>query len=100
MHAPQCILCTLRTQARALCVLQVDKAKRRIGLSMLPWSEAEAGRSREDIRVYIMPNRPPEPDFFERYEDAGVDQVIVMVGGRNIDSYLPRLDKLARMASG
>ena len=60
---------------------------------------AEAGRPRADIRVYIMPNRQPEPDFFARYEDAGVDQLIFMVGGRNIDSLLPRLDKLAGMAS-
>jgi len=59
---------------------------------------AEAGRSRADIKIYIMPNRAPQPDFFPRYEDAGVDQIIHMVGGRDLDGYLSRLDRLAKMA--
>ncbi|MBT6276478.1 MAG: LLM class F420-dependent oxidoreductase [Chromatiales bacterium] len=61
---------------------------------------AEAGRSRADITVNIMPNIAPQPDLLPRYEDEGVDQVIHMVGGRDLESYLPRLDRLAKMAFG
>jgi probable F420-dependent oxidoreductase len=60
----------------------------------------EAGRTRADIKVYIMPNRAPEPDSFTRYEDADVDQVIHMVGGNDLDSYLTRLDRMAKHAFG
>tara|TARA_B100000676_G_scaffold259800_1_gene269081 strand:- start:956 stop:1807 length:852 start_codon:yes stop_codon:yes gene_type:complete len=59
---------------------------------------ATAGRARDDILVYTMPNRAAQPDDFARYADLGVDQVIFMVGGRDIDGYLRRLDRMANIA--
>jgi alkanesulfonate monooxygenase SsuD/methylene tetrahydromethanopterin reductase-like flavin-dependent oxidoreductase (luciferase family) len=58
----------------------------------------EAGRTRADIKVYIMPNRAPSPDLWARYAQAGAEQLIFMVGGSDLDGYLKRLDKLADMA--
>ena len=58
----------------------------------------EAGRTREDVKIYLMPNQAPQPDLFPQYEDVGVEQVIHMVGGRDLDAYLSRLDRLAKMA--
>lgn len=58
----------------------------------------EAGRSRADVKVYIMPNCAAQADLFPRYQEAGVEQVIHMVGGQDLDGYLSRLDRLAKMA--
>lgn len=60
----------------------------------------QAGRSRDDIKIYIMPNCAPTPDLIPRYEDAGVEQLIFMVGGRDLDGYLKRLDKMAALLLG
>ncbi|MEM7405413.1 MAG: LLM class F420-dependent oxidoreductase [Pseudomonadota bacterium] len=67
-------------------------------LSALDQALSTAGRSRDDVRVHIMPNRPAAKDDLVRYAELGVQQVIYMVGGRDLDGYLRRLDALAGMA--
>lgn len=67
-------------------------------LASLARALAAAGRRREDVRVHIMPNRPPSQEDIVRYADLGVQQLVYMVGGRDLDSYLRRLDRLAEMS--
>jgi probable F420-dependent oxidoreductase len=60
---------------------------------------ANAGRSRKDVKIYIMPNAPArDADRFRRYEDVGVEQVVHMVGGRTLDDFKTRLDSMAKLA--
>jgi probable F420-dependent oxidoreductase len=58
----------------------------------------KAGRQRSDVRINIMPNQAPNAELIDQYREHGVDQVIFMVGGRDIDGYERRLDKLAGMS--
>ena len=68
-------------------------------LALLDRLLAKAGRSRKDIKIYIMPLRmSADGDAFKRYEDAGVEQVIPGVGGKSIDDFRSRLDALAKTA--
>ena len=60
---------------------------------------ANAGRSRKDVKIYVMPNAPArDSDRFKRYEDVGVEQVVHMVGGRGLDEQKSRLDAMAKLA--
>lgn len=60
--------------------------------------EAE-GRSRNEMRIFVLPNRPPSgPDMFKAYEDQGVEQVIHAVGGQTLDDVRERLDRMAKTA--
>lgn len=60
---------------------------------------ANAGRSRKDVKIYVMPNAPArDADRFKRYEDIGVEQVVHMVGGRGLDEFKTRLDGIAKLA--
>ncbi len=61
---------------------------------------AARGRSRDDVKVYILPNQAPKPDLFPRYEEAGVEQVIHLVPMKNMDDIRQRLDGIAKMAFG
>lgn len=54
-----------------------------------------AGRKRDEIQVAIGTRGRPEADDLTRYQDLGVDQLIVPVMGRDAESYLRRLDTLA-----
>ncbi|MBV1878258.1 MAG: LLM class F420-dependent oxidoreductase [Pseudomonadales bacterium] len=60
---------------------------------------AEAGRSRKDVKIYVMPNvAGRDPDRFKQYEELGVEQVIHAVGGRGLDEFKLRLDVMAKAA--
>ncbi len=60
---------------------------------------AANGRTREEISVSICPGRRPVTrDVIAAYEAAGVDQVICIVGGRDAEGTIQRLEELAREA--
>lgn len=70
-----------------------DTAQRLVLLDRLL---AEKGRSRRDVQVSISPYlMPTDFDLVQRYAEAGVDQVIVLVMGYDCDSLLARLDEIA-----
>ena len=55
----------------------------------------EAGRSRDDIRIFVGPNRHPvNPETVSAYGGLGVDQVIVPLFGRSIEQLEQRADGL------
>lgn len=57
---------------------------------------SEAGRRREDILVSATPHpRGADFDTIARYRDAGVDQIVLSVIGRDRDRLLEKLDALA-----
>lgn len=60
----------------------------------------EAGRARSDLDVFVSPGRGrPDADLFRQFRDAGVDQLIVAVMGRDLDAVRSRLDGLAELAA-
>ena len=59
---------------------------------------AEAGRNRDDIDIYTLPNQAPKAELFPRYEDLGVKQVIHLVPMKNIDDVRQRLDTLVKIS--
>ncbi len=62
---------------------------------------SRAGRSREEIEVYVSPPLPSiEPDSLRRYEAAGIDQVILPLLARNLDRLAHRADALAKLIPG
>ena len=59
---------------------------------------AENGRSREDVAVYVGPNKHPvTKDTVAAYADCGVQQLIVLVGGRDLDGFTRRAEKMAEI---
>jgi probable F420-dependent oxidoreductase len=59
----------------------------------------QRSRTRGDISVSICPGRRRlEDGDIERYAEAGVDQVILIAGGRDAESTIARFDDLARLA--
>jgi len=57
---------------------------------------AEQGRSRSDIEVYVGPNKHPiNAETVPAYEAAGVQQLNVMVAGRDLDGFKRRAEKMA-----
>lgn len=57
---------------------------------------AERGRNRDDIEIAVSPyGKKVDRDIAAAYEDAGVDQLILMIVGRNTDELERRLDSLA-----
>ncbi len=60
----------------------------------------ERGRTRADIKIYVLPNRAPKPELFQRYAELGVEQVIHLVPLKHIDDVRARLDRMAGMAFG
>lgn len=61
---------------------------------------AEAGRSRDDIKIHVWPEVKAErPEDLAVYRDAGVDQVSFMYFGRSRDSLLRRAESLAKLQS-
>jgi probable F420-dependent oxidoreductase len=57
------------------------------------------GRTRADIDVSICPmRRPATRELVEAYAEAGVDQVIFLVAGRDADDVVHRLEELAAVA--
>ena len=59
---------------------------------------AEQGRRRDDVHIYLMPNRSPRAELFPAYEDVGVEQLVHMVPLRELDDFKSRLDRLSKMA--
>jgi len=61
---------------------------------------SEAGRSRDEIRIYISPAaHPKEPEDLAPFADAGVDQLIIPFFARDLDGLERRADALAKLAS-
>ena len=57
---------------------------------------AEQGRSRSDIEVYVGPNKHPvTPETVAGYAAAGTQQLNVLVGGRDLDGFKRRAEKMA-----
>ena len=56
------------------------------------------GRSRADVKIYILPNRAVDDALLEGYAAQGVEQVIQLIPLRDIDDARARLDRLARLA--
>ena len=56
---------------------------------------AAAGRSRDDVRIYVSPYlRPAEPDTLRAYGDLGVEQVILPFFARSAEEAARALDGL------
>jgi len=59
---------------------------------------AEEERSRAEIAVYVGPNKHPvTPETVAAYADAGVQQLNVGVGGRDLDGFRRRAEKMAKI---
>ena len=59
----------------------------------------KAGRSRDDIRIYVGPNRNPvNPETVAEYAALGVEQVIVPLGARTLEKLEARTDSLLSLA--
>lgn len=56
---------------------------------------AEAGRSRSDIKIQVSPRGRYDSDMLARFRDAGVDQVVLPLFGRDADNVRKRADALA-----
>ena len=57
---------------------------------------AEQGRSRADVSVYVGPNKHPvTPATVAAYADCGVEQLIVGIGGRDLEGLTRRAEKMA-----
>ena len=59
---------------------------------------AERGRSRAELRIAISPGRDAmDPASIPRFEELGVEQLVVPFGGRDADSFERRADRLAAL---
>jgi probable F420-dependent oxidoreductase len=56
---------------------------------------AEAGRSRSDVKIQASPRGGYDPDTLARFRDAGVDQIVLPLFGRDAESVRKRADTLA-----
>lgn len=64
-------------------------------LSELDGLLAEAGRSRDDITVYVGPNsHPVTPDTVAQYRDLGVEQLVVPMAASNSDKLKTRMERI------
>lgn len=54
-----------------------------------------AGRQRSEVKVAVGARGRPDADALRRFEDLGVDQVIVPVLARDAEGFLRRMDALA-----
>lgn len=55
-------------------------------------------RSRAEVAIYVGPNKHPiTPNSVREYADAGVQQLNVPVGGRDIDGFRRRAEKMAKI---
>ncbi len=70
----------------------------REGIEQLVRLLADRGRARGDVQVSICPYlRPLEKGDVSRYEDAGVDQLILFAAAADRDGLQARLDELAAL---
>lgn len=57
---------------------------------------SENGRTRSEVEIYVGPNKHPiTAETVGAYSDVGVDQLNVPVGGRDIDGFTRRAEKMA-----
>lgn len=61
---------------------------------------ANANRSRSDVTIQVSPRGGSDPDTLARFRDAGVDQVVLPLFGRDADSLRKRADALAAVTLG
>lgn len=55
-------------------------------------------RSRSEVAIYVGPNKHPiTPITVQEYADAGVQQLNVPVGGRDLDGFKRRAEKMAKV---
>lgn len=70
-------------------------------LPVLDEELAAAGRSRDEIRLYVGPNRHPvNAETVAAYRDLGVEQIIVPLGARSLDKLEARTDALLASVHG
>jgi len=66
------------------------------GIADLDKRLAANGRRREDVKVVVCPyRRPADLDLVRAYRDAGADEVVLVVGGRDVSSLHVAIDGLA-----
>jgi len=54
-----------------------------------------AGRSRDEIKIYVSPNRHPvTPETTSAYAEAGVEQLIIGLFARSLDELDSRIDRI------
>jgi len=74
----------------------VDPTELSSGIADLTSRLSANGRSRGDVHVVVCPyRRPADVDVVRGYFDAGADEVVLVVGGRDVDSLRSRIDGLA-----
>ena len=77
-----------------------DPSAAREGIARLEGPLRDAGRSRSDVQVCIGSNvHPVTRDTVARYEDAGVDQLLVPLIAGNADRLRARVDQVLGMVS-
>jgi len=67
-------------------------------LSRLDALLAEAGRSRSDVKIQLLPRAGADADTLARLRDSGVDQVVLPLFARDLDGLRRRADALAAEA--
>lgn len=64
-------------------------------LARLDDEMAAAGRSRDDLLLYVSPGRRrSDPEMIDRYAEAGADQVIVPLFARDLDELDRRIERV------
>ena len=77
-----------------------DPAATREGIARLTERLREAGRSRSDVQVCIGPNvHPVTPETVPRYEDEGVDQLLVPLRAGKVDKLKRRIEETLKVVS-
>ena len=65
------------------------------GLARLDGMLAAQGRARDEIEIAVGPtNGKASLDLVKRYRDAGVEQIVLALAGRNLDRFMARLDDM------
>jgi probable F420-dependent oxidoreductase len=83
------------TQGDGWYGFDLEPAGVREHLAKLDRKLAEAGRSRNDIQVFVAPNRHRvAPETVAAYRDAGVDQLITTLFARDIDDLKRRAERV------
>lgn len=74
----------------------IDPLETRERLVTLDAMLAEKGRKREDVEIVIGPyGHKPSKSLAAQYQDAGVDQLVLLIVGRSIDELNRWLDRFA-----
>ena len=77
-----------------------DPSGAREGIARLTERLRDAGRSRPDVKVCIGPNlHPVTRETVPRYEDEGVDQLLVPLRAGNVDKLKLRIEEMLKIVS-